>query len=401
MVCLVCGSPEVVERLDVGSHPVSSFFLKEANAPERNFRLALGQCEACATIQIMQPVPHDALVPPYDWLFAREPEEHLDGVVDQIVALPGVTTDSVIGALTSKDDTTVDRFTRKGFKHSWRVTLDGDLGVTNPAANIETVQKLTTPERMSAIAARRGAADVLIVRHIMEHAEDLHAFIHGIAALVKPGGIIMVEVPDCTTSLRLNDYCMVWEEHSLFLTPETFAPLLTIGGFEPIRTDIYPLPFENSLVQLARKTGGPGPVRITDAARAQTGWLARYADAYEPARKELRARLERVRAEKGPIALFGAGHLACAFANFMGVTDLIDFVADDTPQKQNKFLPGARLPILPSAALAERKIALCLLALSINNENAVIGRNEAFTRTGGTFRSIFRASPRSVFAGEI
>ena len=57
------------------------------------------------------------------------------------------------------------------------------------------------------------------------------------------------------------------------------------------------------------------------------------------------------------IALFGAGHLACAFANFMGVTDLIDFVADDTPQKQNKFLPGARLPILPSAALAERKIA--------------------------------------------
>ena len=271
--------------------------------------------------------------------------------------------------------------------------------MTNSAANIETVQKLTTPERMAAIAARRGAADVLIVRHIMEHAEDLHAFIHGIAALVKPGGIIMVEVPDCTTSLQLNDYCMVWEEHSLFLTPETFAPLLTIGGFEPIRTDVYPLPFENSLVQLARKTGKPGPIRIDAAARAQVGLLARYADGYKPACRELRATLERVRAEKGPIALFGAGHLACAFANFMGVADLIDFVADDTPQKQNKFLPGARLPILPSAALAERKIALCLLALSINNENAVIGRNEAFVRAGGIFRSIFRASPRSVFAG--
>ncbi len=85
----------------------------------------------------------------------------------------------------------------------------------------------------------------------------------------------------------------------------------------------------------------------------------------------------------------------------MGVADLIDFVADDTPQKQNKFLPGARLPILPSAELVERKIALCLLALSINNENAVIGRNEAFVRAGGTFRSIFRASPRSVFAGDV
>ena len=99
--------------------------------------------------------------------------------------------------------------------------------------------------------------------------------------------------------------------------------------------------------------------------------------------------------------MFGAGHLACAFANFMGVADLIEFVADDTPQKQNKFLPGARLPIVPSAALAERGIKLCLLALSIGNEDAVIGRNDAFARAGGMFRSIFRASPRSIFSGGV
>jgi hypothetical protein len=399
MDCLVCGSRAVVERLDVGRHPVSSFFLQKANSPERDFRIALGQCENCGTIQIMSPLPHYALVPPYDWLFAREPEGHLDGVVDQIVALPEVGTNSVIGALTSKDDTMVDRFVRRGFKKHWRVKLDEDLGVKNPAANIETVQKLTTPERMMKIAACRGAADVLLVRHIMEHAENLESFIHGIASLIKPGGILMVEVPDCTPSLKLNDYCMVWEEHSLYLTPETFTPLLTIGGFEPIRTDVYPMPFENSLVQLARKTGKPGPVRIDAAARAQGGLLARYAEAYDPACRELRATLERVKAAKGPIALFGAGHLACAFTNFMGVADLIEFVVDDTPQKQGKFLPGARLPIVPSAALVEHGIKLCLLALSIGNEEIVIGRNEAFVGTGGTFRSIFRASPRSVFAG--
>ncbi|MGY3605916.1 MULTISPECIES: methyltransferase domain-containing protein [unclassified Bradyrhizobium] len=398
MGCLVCSSHAVTQQLDVGKHPVSSFFLRERNAAEREFALALGQCETCGTIQLMQPVPHEALVPPYDWLFAREPEGHLDTVVNQIVELPGVNKESVIGALTSKDDTTVDRFKALGFRNTWRVELAGDLEISNPAANIETVQKLTAPARMAAIAARRGPADILIVRHIMEHAEDLNAFICGIAALVKPGGVVMVEVPDCSTSLRLQDYCMVWEEHSLYLTPETFAPLLTIGGFEPIRTDIYPLPFENSLVQLARKTGVPGQIKSSDAARAQVGLLPQYARAYEPTRQQLRAKLERARAEKGPIALFGAGHLACAFANFLGVADLIEFVADDTPQKQNKFLPGARLPILPSAALTERKIALCLLALSINNEDTVIGRNQAFVQSGGVFRSIFKASPRSVFA---
>jgi hypothetical protein len=400
MTCLVCRSSKVVEQISVGRHSVASFFLTERNAPEREFPLALGQCEECGTIQMMEPVPHDALVPPA-FIPAREPEEHLDTVVDQIVGLPGVTTASVIGALTYKDDTTVDRFTRKGFTQSWRVDLSEDLGITNPAENIETIQKLTTPALMTKIAAKRGAADVLMVRHITEHAEDIHAFIGGISALVKPGGVIMVEVPDCTRSLEIADFCMVWEEHSLYLTPATFEQLMSIGGFETISTSIYPLPFENSLVYLGRKIASPGSVRITSAARAEIGLLKRYAKRYEPAKRDLRTLLEQVRREKGPVALFGAGHLAHAFSNFMGVADLIDFVADDTPQKQGKFLPGARLPILPSTALVERKIALCLLALSINNENNVIARNRAFVEAGGEFRSIFRASPRSIFNGSV
>jgi C-methyltransferase C-terminal domain/Putative zinc binding domain/Methyltransferase domain len=399
MSCLVCRSADVVERIDVGSHPVASRFLDERDAPETGHRLALGQCGHCGTIQMMRPVDHEALIPPV-FIPAREPEEHLDQVVEQIVALPGVTTDSVIGALTYKDDTTVDRFMRKGFTKTWRVDLSADLGITHPAANIETVQKRTEPSRMAAIAARRGAADVLIVRHITEHAEDPNAFVAGLAAMVKPGGIIMVEVPDCSTNLELGDYCMVWEEHALYLTPATFEQLLSIGGFETISSEVHPRPFENSLVYLGRKLREPAAVAIAPAARAEAGWLADYAARYEPAKRELRSLLERVRRERGPIALFGAGHLAHAFANFMDVADLIDFVADDTPEKQGRFLPGARLPIVPSAALVERKIALCLLALSINNEGAVMKRNQAFIDAGGEFRSIFRASTISIFPGK-
>lgn len=398
MACLVCNARAVDQALDLGSHPVSSFFLQSRDAAEHHVHLSLGQCSACGTIQLMKPVPQEALVPPYDWLFAREPEEHLDEVVDRVLAISGVTTESVIGALTSKDDTTVERFRKKGFTRTWRVTLDGDLGASDPVCGIETVQKLTTPDRMAAIAARRGVADVLIVRHILEHAENLHDFVGGIAALVKPGGIVMVEVPDSTNSLKLCDYCMPWEEHSLYFTPETFEPVLSMGGFEPIRIDVYPLPFENSMVQLARKTGAPGRPRINSAALGQLDLLRRYAGNFEPSRRTLRDKLARIRAEQGPIALFGAGHLACAFANFLQVADLIDFVADDTPQKIGKYLPGARLPILPSAALVERRVALCLLALSVGSEDKVIERNLPFVDRGGMFRSILRASRRSVFS---
>lgn len=395
--CLVCRVDAVTELLDVGAHPVGSFYLTEQNAKERNFRLALGQCSNCGTVQSTELVPHDALVPPYDWLSAREPEEHLDTVVDQLAAILGTPGEQVIGALTYKDDTTIDRFTAKGFTNTWRVQLEEDLGVTDPAASNETVQKLVTPATMAKVAAKNGQADLLIVRHILEHVEDVHDFVKGLAELVKPNGVLMFEVPDCTTNMKLGDYCMVWEEHSLYLTPESFSALSSIGGFESIQEDIYHRPFENSLVQFSRKTGKPGDVKINPAAKAQNGILGSYAERFEPACRDLRAKLEKVRSEQGPIALFGAGHLACAFANYMGVADLIDFVADDTPQKQYKFLPGARLPILPSSELVERKVALSLLCLSISNEDNVIARNKAFEDAGGSFRSIFRESTRSIF----
>jgi hypothetical protein len=388
----------VTPHLDVGAHPVSSFYLPRQDAPEATHPLTLAQCEACGTIQLTEPVPHAALVPPYDWLFAREPEDHLDEVVDQLCALPGITTGSVIAGLTSKDDTTLDRFRRRGFGSVWRVSVADDLGVANPNANYETVASLTAPALMEKVAARHGGpADLLIVRHIIEHTEDLAAFVGGLAALVKQGGYVMIEAPDCGTSLARHDYAMVWEEHSLYFTAATFRPILEWGGFAPVHEAHYPLPFENCMVRVGRKTEAPRTPRPDPAGMAEIGLLARYAAGFGPTTAALRQALAAERA-RAPIALFGAGHLACAFVNFHGLADLIDFVADDTPQKQGLFLPGARLPIIPSEEMARRGVGLCLLALSIGNEDRVIARNAAFTAAGGRFMSVFAASPRSVRA---
>jgi hypothetical protein len=395
MRCLVCAAAAVVQQLDVGAHPVASFYLKSGDAPEKTHSLRLGQCATCGVIQLMQTVGHADLVPPYDWIFAREPEDHLDEVVSNLRSLPGVDTMSVIAGHNSKDDTTVDRFEKLGFKNRWRIRLDEDLGITNPNANIETVQKLTTPEIMAKVAARRGQADILICRHIIEHTEDIRSFVRGLAQLVKPGGYLMIEAPDCRRSLELGDFTMVWEEHSLYFTSATIENVLSLGGFETVRLDTYPYPFENSLVIIARRDGSPRQIQVSDSARSEVGLLQRYASMFGPKTVKLRETLVRVRREEGPVALFGAGHLACAFAAFHGLSDLIDFVVDDTPQKQGLFLPGARIPILPSDALVSRGVKLCLLAVSPNSEDRIIDRCATFVEAGGRFHSVLAASKRS------
>ena len=398
MSCLVCGSANLAFRVDFGKHPAASFFLVDPQQKEQAYKLVLGQCTQCGSIQLIQPIPYYALVPPYDWLRSREPEEHLDDAVSRIINEGVLSANSVIGGLSYKDDTTIERFNNLGYPITWRLDLQDDFNITNPAAGIETIQKLVSPARMAQIAKQHPSADLLIARHIIEHSENLIAFIEGLAELVTPNGLLMLEIPDCLSSLEIHEYCMIWEEHSLYFTPETFSLVPALGGFSIIWEMIYKRPFENSLVLLARKDRTPAKPTISEAARSQIGILDGYGKGYSTARQNMQDLLATFRREHGAIALFGAGHLAHAFANFMGVSEFIDFVADDTPQKQGMYLSGSKLPIFPSSELLTRNIKLCLLAVSIPTEPVVIERNDDFVTSGGIFRSILRESSRSIFS---
>ena len=397
MKCLVCQENTVRQEMDLGRHAVASFFLRQPIPELEKLPVALGQCQSCGTIQSTDFAAYMSLIAPHGWVPAREPEDHLDKVVETISGLIDLNENTIVAALSYKDDTTVRRFMDKGAGKSWRADLLEDFGVDNPNASNETVQALTTPERMKALVARRGQADIFIARHILEHAEDPVRFMKGLAECVREGGLIMLEVPDCTTNLRLRDYCMIWEEHALYFTPATFQQLLPLGGFSHERMDIFPLPFENSLVLLGRKSALPSAFVPSRQSKNEIGLLADYADAFDHVRQALRSYLQNTHNEKGPLAIFGAGHLAHAFVNFYDVADLFEFIADDTESKQGKLLAGTTLPILPSQELCTRGIKLCLLALSIKNEDAVISRNQAFLDQGGAFSSIFRASSRSIF----
>jgi hypothetical protein len=102
--------------------------------------------------------------------------------------------------------------------------------------------------------------------------------------------------------------------------------------------------------------------------------------------------------QQGPIAVLGAGHLACAFINYLQLEKHLAFVVDDNPHKQGLFMPGSRLPIRSSQALLDDNIRLCLLSVNPEVEDQVLQRNRGFVERGGRFASIFAASNRALFA---
>jgi hypothetical protein len=397
--CLVCRSSHSEPILALGKQPVSSHFLAAADASTYEHDLTLAVCTACGVTQMQEPFPFRNLLPAYAWLTYREPESHLDKVVETACRLSPPTSDTVVAGVTFKDKTSIERYRARGVSRIWSLDLAADLGATHPNANIESVHGLLTPETAAGIAQRHPPADVLFVRHIVEHAEMPWRFLRAAGHLLAPDGLMVIEVPDCRANLERQDYTMIWEEHTLYLTPDNVPALLAAAGFECVAQEIHPFPFEDVIVAYARK-GSPGRMvepmaqpaivaqniaRARDFGQSYAAWTQRY-----------HALCKALTGDGRRLAAYGAGHLTCAFLNFHQLADYFAFVVDDAPQKQGLFLPKCRLPIVPRTELTPDKISACLFGLDPQLESRIIANNAPYVDAGGVFHSMFVDSERSI-----
>ena len=389
--CQCCGRP-VETSLDLGRQPTTNRFLTRLDDYEETHPLLLGQCTECGLVQLTVPWSAAVLQPRVDWVSYREPERHLDTLADEIANLPGVTPKAVICGVTVKDDTLLERFRKKDFARVWRIDMRNDLGLEERFAGVETLQEKLTPESAREIARIRGAADVVIIRHVLEHGHDLPRFIEALATLTAPGGYLVVEVPDCTDALAAKDYTTIWEEHSVYFTPDTLSNIVQQAGFRIARELTFSYPVENAMVLILKRDSKPASLRVDQHSLAV--WHD-FVEDFAPTTQRIR-RVITGFAGGRKAALFGAGHLACAFVNYHGLADLFSFVIDDNPHKQGLLMPGSRLPIKQSRDLLQSDVTLALTCFAPENEEKVIAKNADFVARGGRFMSIFPASGRSL-----
>lgn len=356
--------------------------------------MVVGQCGGCGLVQLTTPPPPDIVRPPHPVSY-REPEAHLDDLVQQMLAMLGAATTSRFCGLTYKDATTLDRLRDLGCQNTKVLDAVADLGIDDATAGLETIQQRLTVGAASELASRAGTFDFVIARHIAEHAHDTAMFFAAAAKLLAPGGYLVVEVPDSADSLRTCDYTMMWEEHVAYFTTETLADTLLRCGYRVVKSIVYPYAQENSLIAIAQLAG-------EDRQAATTTWsqpkgAASYGERFQQVREQWRQKLSDLRRTSGPVAIFGAGHRTVAFIHLIGLSDLIDFVVDEAEHKIGLYLPGTVLQISPPSVFATESLGACLLTTPLQYEDNVIERYPQVREKGGGFFSIFPESPHAMF----
>lgn len=391
--CYVCDSSEVIELINFGAQPICNRFLKSSDEQEYKHPLVLGLCNACGLVQLIDSFPSIELRPLYNWITYNEPENHLDKLAGILSNLSNLNKNSALCGISFKDDTILERMKKHGFSKIKRLDPKEDLGIMDGWTGVETIQDRFNHEKAKAIVNKSGKFDLIIVRHILEHAYDLPEFMRSLKELLNPDGYVMFEVPDCTKSLEYFDYSSIWEEHTMYFTPYTFRNCLTLIGFSIEHFEIFPYSLENCLVAILKPTKFiKTSFHNKNSLQNEKNRAIAFSQGFSYKKTLIKSFFSEYKANTGKIAFFGAGHTAIIFINIFELRDYIECVIDDNKNKHGLFMPGSHLPIIGSSALEKKNIKLSVLSLNPDFEEKIVEKNGRFVENGGEFLSIVPTS---------
>jgi hypothetical protein len=214
----------------------------------------------------------------------------------------------------------------------------------------------------------------------------------GIATLLARDGWAVVEVPHVARLLERLEFDTIYHEHLCYFSLCALRPLFARQGLELFR--VREIPIHGGSLRLYAAPAGSRPVEASVeslAAREAADGVADgsayrgFARRVKALRAELVALLDRLQAEGASLAAYGAAAKGTTLLNYCGIgAERIRFVADRSPHKQGRLVPGVRIPIAPPERLLEERPDYCLL-LAWNLADEILEQQAEYRRAGGRF----------------
>lgn len=385
--CTTCGNSSINTVIDFGLHPPSNRFVPQASIEEEQetYQIGLGYCSSCETIQLSHRMPLHAVKPRFTWLTYNEPELHLDSVASQLRQLPGIGKSSRTLGLTYKDQSTLDRLVRLGLR-------------PGSCLSNEQFSIFQSPMVAASYQAKHQPVDLLVARHMIEHAADAVGFINEVKGLIAKDGYLIIELPDSEKVLGAGNHAFIWEEHISYFTEQSLSILAEKVGAKLVWFARYPYSYEDCLIAALQFSSDlPSTAKPAQTSTCNVdALLQRFNQQLAAGKLEWREILQNYRNQGSKVAVFGAGHLSAKWINFLGLSDLIECVIDDHSHKAGMYMPGSKLPILPSSALQERGIKICISTLNPESEQKVRLKLAKYFDEGGIFIPAFKIIERNL-----
>jgi 2-polyprenyl-3-methyl-5-hydroxy-6-metoxy-1,4-benzoquinol methylase len=398
MQCRFCKTELEHVFIDLVNSPASNSFLTAAalNEPETFFPLKVYTCHQCFLVQVDEYKKSDAIFDSnyvYFSSFSTSWLQHAKNYTGLMTERFGLNTASQVIEVASNDGYLLQYFKEKNIPV---------LGI-EPTANtaeaakqkgIESVVDFFGVRLAKELVEKNIKADLLLGNNVLAHVPDIVDFVGGMKIILKDTGVVTMEFPHLMQLVDNNQFDTIYHEHFSYLSFHTVQKIFASQGLELFDVDEIPTHGGSLRIYAKHKEDNSKAISANVAAllqkESEKGLTALpYYENFQ--QKALTVKLDlteflinQKRAGK-KVAAYGAAAKGNTLMNYCGIkNDLVDFVVDANPHKQNKFLPASHIPVVNEAYLKEQKPDYVLI-LPWNLKDEIVQQLAYIKDWGGKF----------------
>ncbi|HEV2377071.1 MAG TPA: class I SAM-dependent methyltransferase [Streptosporangiaceae bacterium] len=390
--CRVCQGT-VEEFLDMGRQPSANAFVLPGEAGREFFyRLAVGMCEACTMVQLIEDVPQEVRYHAayrYAASGSASHRKHFEADARHFLTAELTGPDPFIVEVGCNDGVMLETIARAGVRHLG-VDPAKDVAEVAAAKGVNVAVDFFDADTARDIRAEHGHADVIFGANTICHIAHIEAVMRGVETLLAPGGVFVFEEPYLDTVINKMAFDQLYDEHTFYFTVRSVAAMATRFGFELVNAEHVPLHGGEVRYTLARPGQRPtAPAVAESLAREESRGLAdpavfgRFGKAVNRVRDDLVALLTSIRADGKKVVGYGAPAKVTTVTNYCGIgPDLLPFVCDSTPAKQGRLVPGSHIPVVPPGVFSSGYPDFALL-FAWNHAEEITAKEHGFSTHGG------------------
>lgn len=368
MNCRFCGTQLEHVFIDLVNAPASNSFLAEEqlNEPETFFPLKVYTCSKCFLVQVDEYKKSDEIFSNeylYFSSFSKSWLQHAKAYVDMMVDRFGFNEQSQIIEIASNDGYLLQYFKEKNIPV---LGVEPTLNTANAAREkgIDSINEFLGRKLAGQMVRNGQKADLLLGNNVLAHVPDIVDFVGGMQMILNENGIITMEFPHLMQLVDNNQFDTIYHEHFSYISFSTVKQIFESQRLEMF--DVDEIPTHGGSIRIyAKHKGNNRPVsphveQLLQKEISKGMDTMVYYEGFQE--KALKAKLDlldyliRCKREGKKVAAYGAAAKGNTMLNFCGIkNDLISFVVDANPNKQNKFLPASHIPVEKEAWLKSKK----------------------------------------------
>jgi SAM-dependent methyltransferase len=389
-ICRLCEAPLSRTFVDLGMSPLCESFLTvdQADQMEPYFPLHVLVCDRCLLVQLQEYVKPEHIFTEYAYFssYSTSWVEHARQYCVMIKERLSLGPTSQVFEIASNDGYLLQHFLPLGVPV---------MGI-EPAANVaEAARRKNVPTMVEFFGielARRlvgegRRADLIVGNNVLAQVPDLNGFVAGMAHLVKPDGVITLEVPHLQRLIEENQFDTIYHEHFSYFSLIAFDQLAARHGLKVFDVEELPTHGGSIRVYLAHHESRHAPAGSVARLRAvehslgfhEIGAYTTFAPKVHSTKRRLLSFLIDCKDKGKRICGYGAPGKGNTLLNYCGIgTDFLDFTVDRNPHKHGRLTPGMHVPIRPVSELdTYRPDYLLVLPWNLRQEIAAQMRHTA------------------------